>query len=100
FTIHACVDAWAASGEMDYYRAAVKLADAMIAKFHDPAGGFFDAPADAGGATLGALGARRKPLQDSPTPAGNPAAAAALLRLEELSGRTQYREIAQNTLAS
>ncbi len=100
FTIHACIDAWVASGEMDYYRAAVKLADAMISKFHDPAGGFFDAPADAGGAALGALGARRKPLQDSPTPAGNPAAAAALLRLEELSGRAQYREIAQDTLAS
>ena len=36
---------------------------------------------------LGALTARRKPLQDSPTPAGNPTAAAALLRLEALSGR-------------
>ena len=33
---------------------------------------------------LGALTARRKPLQDSPTPAGNPTAAAASLRLEEL----------------
>jgi uncharacterized protein YyaL (SSP411 family) len=46
------------------------------------------------------LGARRKPLQDSPTPAGNPTAASALLRLEELSGRAEYREIAQDTLGS
>ena len=49
---------------------------------------------------LGALGARRKPLQDSPTPAGNPTAASALLRLEALSGRQEYREIAEDTLAS
>jgi len=49
---------------------------------------------------LGALAARRKPLQDSPTPAGNPTAASALLRLEALTGRAQYREIAEATLAS
>ena len=41
-----------------------------------------------GDSPLGALAARRKPLQDSPTPAGNPTAASALLRLEALSGRT------------
>jgi uncharacterized protein YyaL (SSP411 family) len=99
FTIHACVDAWMASGEMSYHRAAVKLADAMIARFHDSAsGGFFDSAAG-GEIPLGALSARRKPLQDAPTPAGNSTAAAALLRLEALGGRSQYREIAENTLA-
>src|SRR6266568_3529339 len=35
FTVHACVDAWIASGEMTYYTAAIRLADAMIARFHD-----------------------------------------------------------------
>jgi hypothetical protein len=49
---------------------------------------------------LGALSTRRKPLQDSPTPAGNPTAASALLRLETLSGIARYREIAEDTLAS
>jgi uncharacterized protein YyaL (SSP411 family) len=39
-------------------------------------------------------------LQDSPTPAGNPTAASALLRLETLSGRKEYRDIAEDTLAS
>jgi hypothetical protein len=102
FTVHACIDAWFAGGEMNYYRAAVKLADAMIARFCDPtAGAFYDAAAPQdGAAALGALGARRKPLQDSPTPAGNPTAASALLRLEALSGRREYREIAEDTLAS
>jgi len=101
-TIHACVDGWLASGEMRFYRAALTLADTMIARFHDPvSGAFFDAAASAdGSAPLGALSARRKPLQDSPTPAGNPTAASALLRLEALTNRTQYREVAEDTLES
>jgi uncharacterized protein YyaL (SSP411 family) len=102
FTVHACIDGWFASGEMSYYDAAVKLADAMIARFHDrTAGAFYDTFTPEGGAApLGVLGARRKPLQDTPTPAGNPTAASALLRLEALSGRKQYREIAEDTLES
>jgi uncharacterized protein YyaL (SSP411 family) len=102
FTIHACIDAWFASGKMDFYFAAQKLADAMIARFYDrTAGAFYDSaiPAD-GVVLLGALSARRKPLQDSPTPAGNPTAAAALLRLETLSGRKEHRQVAEHTLAA
>jgi len=100
FTIHACIDAWFATGKMSFYRVAVKLADAMIARFYDRStGAFYDAAAPAAGVSaLGALAARRKPLQDSPTPAGNPTAAHALLRLEALSGRKEFREIAEYTL--
>jgi uncharacterized protein YyaL (SSP411 family) len=74
----------------------------MIDRFYDrAAGAFYDtaAPQD-GQMPLGVLAARRKPLQDTPTPAGNPAAASALLRLEPLSGRREYREIAEDTLSS
>jgi uncharacterized protein YyaL (SSP411 family) len=39
-------------------------------------------------------------VQDAPTPAGNPTAASALLRLETLSGRREYRQIAEETLES
>lgn len=100
-TVHACLDGWLASGERRYYEAAITLADAMIARFYDRTGGaFFDTANADGAAPLGALTARRKPLQDSPTPAGNAAAAAALLRLEELSGRSEYREMAEDTLES
>ena len=102
FTIHACMDAWFAAGEMRFYNAAIKLADAMIARFYDRvSGAFYDsALPEAGAIPLGALSARRKPLQDSPTPAGNPTAASALLRLEALSGRAAYRDIAEDTLES
>jgi uncharacterized protein len=103
FTANACIDGWMASGEMKYYRAAVAVADAMIEQFHDAsAGGFFDISAPLNAVPtempLGALITRRKPLQDSPTPAGNPTAATALLRLEALSGEKEYREIAEGTL--
>jgi hypothetical protein len=87
---------------MNLYLAAVKLADSMIDRFYDrTAGAFYDAAAPQPGAVpLGALGARRKPLQDTPTPAGNPTAVAALLRLETLSGRQEYRDVAEDTLGS
>jgi uncharacterized protein YyaL (SSP411 family) len=101
FTIHACIDGWLAGAELRYYNAAVTLADAMIARFYDrTAGAFFDSAIAEGAVPLGALSTRRKPLQDSPTPAGNPTAASALLRLEALSGRAVYREIAEDTLDS
>ena len=102
FTVHACVDAWLSTGKIAYYRSAMTLANAMVDRFFDRTAGAFadtalDLPEDG---KLGALTARRKPLQDAPTPAGNPTAAAALLRLEALSGRQEFREIAEDTLGS
>jgi uncharacterized protein YyaL (SSP411 family) len=98
FLIHACIDAWQATGDMRYYSAAMEIGEAMIERFYDATGGgFFDTETPKED-VLGALVARRKPLQDTPTPAGNPAAAAALLRLEALSGRTDFREKAEDTL--
>jgi hypothetical protein len=100
FLIHACVDAWEATGEMRYYEPAMALAEAMVERFYDSEhGGFFDTEKHSGD-KLGALAARRKPMQDSPTPAGNSTAAAALLRLEALSGRADFRAKAQDTLAA
>jgi uncharacterized protein YyaL (SSP411 family) len=100
FTVHACLDAWMANGNINFYRVARVIADSMIAGFYDEtAGAFFDSALNTDGKPpLGALGARRKPLQDSPTPAGNPVAAAALLRLEELSGEKKYLDVAEKTL--
>jgi uncharacterized protein len=100
FSIHACIDGWFASGRMEFYRAAVTLADAMITRFYDREAGAFYDTAGNGTGKLGALAARRKPMQDAPTPAGNPTAASALLRLEALSGRKEYREVAEDTLES
>jgi uncharacterized protein len=97
FVANAALDAWEATGEMRYFESASAVADAMLARFYDATGcGFFDTEArpDA----IGALSARRKPLQDAPTPAGNAVAATVLLRLAALTGREVYETRAQETL--
>lgn len=102
----ACIDAWQATADLRYYASAEKIAAAMIARFHDPInGGFFDTPQNEFAAdSLGVLSARRKPLQDAPTPAGNSLAAMLLLRLTELNGRAEasgqedWRSIAEGAL--
>jgi hypothetical protein len=100
FLATAALDAWEATGEMSYFHAAQELADAMLARFYDKVGdAFFDTELVEGAAQpIGALSARRKPLQDSPTPAGNSIAAALLLRLHALTGREEYRTRAEDTL--
>ncbi len=92
----AAVDAWEATGELRYFSAALGLGEAMVARFFDAErGGFFDTEGKDG---LGALSARRKPLQDAPTPAGNAVGAGLLLRLAEVTGREDFRERARATL--
>ncbi|WP_245817944.1 thioredoxin domain-containing protein [Granulicella rosea] len=100
FPGHAALDAWEATGELRYFDVALALGKAAIAKFYDAAGSaFFDTEAPAEDEVpLGALSVRRKPLQDSPTPAGNSVAAALLLRLEALTGREEFAAKAQATL--
>jgi uncharacterized protein YyaL (SSP411 family) len=102
FTVHACVDAWLSTGRIAYYRSALTLASAMVVRFFDrTAGAFVDTALDIDlDSKLGALTASRKPLQDAPTPAGNPTAAAALLRLEALSGNPEFRAIAETVLGT
>jgi uncharacterized protein len=86
-TTLACLDAYEATGDLSYFKIARAIGDAMIARFFDAtSGGFFDAEPAGEGKSLGVLGTRRKPLQDSPTPAGNPMAAIGLLRLHHYTG--------------
>ncbi len=102
FTAVACLDAYEATADLSYFHFAQRIADKMIAGFFDPAsGGFFDSavPADRAPEPLGVLGTRRKPFQDSPTPAGNSMAAIALLRLYHYTNQSGYREKAEQTLA-
>jgi hypothetical protein len=100
FTISACLNAWSVTGELRYYSIAKQMADRMIADFFDGTAFFDTAKPSPGSTPPGALAARRMPLQDAPTPAGNPSAVSAILRLYELSGDEAYRKIAEETLAS
>ncbi len=97
----ATLDAWEATGELRYFNVAKQLADTLLARFYDTAeGGFFDTAQGDETPRLGALAARRKPLQDAPTPAGNPVAASLLLRLHALTNEIIYRQHAEETLAT
>ncbi len=99
FTVLACLDAYEATADLSYFKFAQAIADAMIARFYDgTSGGFFDSEPAADGKSLGVLATRRKPLQDSPTPAGNPMAAIALARLHHYTDGGGYRDKAEQTL--
>src|SRR5258708_27213780 len=74
-----------------------QITDQMIVRFYDSvSGGFFDA--ERASESLGVLNTARKPFQDSPTPAGNPVAAIALLRMHGYTDEPGYRDKAEATL--
>ena len=98
FTAIACLDAYETTADLSYFNFARRIADAMVERFYDAGqGGFFDVET-ASASEVGALAARRKPFQDSPTPGGNSAACIALLRLHSYTNEERYREIAGKTL--
>jgi uncharacterized protein YyaL (SSP411 family) len=99
-TANACLDAYESTADLSYYNFARRIGDAMVERFFDPvSGGFFDtSTAQSSETKLGVLGSRRKPFQDSPTPAGNPVAAIVLLRLYAYTNNGDYRQQAERTL--
>jgi uncharacterized protein len=99
YTTLACLDAYEVTGNLHYLRHSEEIAGRMIAGFHDEeGGGFFDLDHSSSQNAVGALSTRRKPFRDSPTPAANPAAAIALLRLHALNGNERMHKMAQSTL--
>jgi uncharacterized protein YyaL (SSP411 family) len=100
FTAAACIDAYEATADLSYFNFAHRIGDAMVERFFDPvSGGFFDTakiPSDQ--KVLGVLGTRRKPFQDSPTPAGNSVAAIALLRLYAYTNDKRLHDQAEQTI--
>jgi uncharacterized protein YyaL (SSP411 family) len=99
FTVLACLDAYEATSDLRYFASAEEIAGRMISGFYDETGGgFFDLDNAPDAESVGALTSRRKPFQDSPTPAGDPAAALALLRLHALNGDARLHERAEDTL--
>jgi uncharacterized protein YyaL (SSP411 family) len=100
FTVIACLDAYEATTDLSYFKFAGRIADAMVAQFFDPvSGGFFDTgKTSSDEKVLGVLSTRRKPFQDSPTPAGNSMAAIALLRLHAYTNDKNLRDKAEQTI--
>jgi len=89
------VQLYAATFESRWLVAARRLSDDMIGLFADVEWhGFFATGADAP-----ALLVRMRDLEDQPTPSGSSQAAFVLVRLAGLTGRTDYLELAERTLA-
>ncbi len=97
FAAGALLDAYEATLDRRYFDHAERAMRLAIEKFGDAeGGGFFDRAADA--PPIGGLDVRRKPLQDSPTPGANSAAAIVLERLYGFTGNTLYKDWAGRTL--
>ncbi len=97
FGVLALLDAYEATLEPRYFRAAQRTMDLTIDRYGDTErGGFFDRAADA--PPMGGLEVRRKPFQDSPTPSANSIAAIALIRMHSYTSDGRYRSFAQKTL--
>jgi uncharacterized protein len=96
FAAGTLLDAYEATLDQRYFQTAERAMNLVIERFGDSEGGFFDRAKDA--APMGGLDVRRKPLQDSPTPAANPVAAIVLDRLYAYTGERAYREWSEKTL--
>ena len=93
----ALLDAYQATLQKKYFDVSERLMQRAIEQYWDDKdGGFFDVPSSRSG--LGALATKRKPFQDSPTPAANPAAALVLERLYHFTENALYREKAEAIL--
>ena len=76
-----------------WFATARALMDRVLARFADPAGGFFDTADD-----HERLVTRPKDPQDNAVPSGNAMAALVLLRLAAWTGEARYREAAERAI--
>jgi uncharacterized protein YyaL (SSP411 family) len=85
--VDALTELYQATFEPKWLEAALRLAEGMLARFTDPAGGdFFSTAAD-----HRHLIARAKETYDGSTPSGNAMAVTGLLKLSRLTGRDDLR---------
>jgi uncharacterized protein YyaL (SSP411 family) len=97
FGVVALLDAYEATMDAKYFRAAQQTMDLTIEKHGDgEGGGFFDRASDA--PPMGGLEVRRKPFQDSPTPGTNSVAVMALARMHAYTDNAKYHDWALRTL--
>lgn len=90
FLAQGLADLYAATKDERWRRWAERLADALLERFQDPAGGFFLTSADAADVPL----VRIKEDGDSVIPSAASMAALAMLRLADWTGREDFRRAA------
>jgi uncharacterized protein YyaL (SSP411 family) len=95
---HAClaegfIALYEATFDERWFVEARRLADEILDRFRDPAGGFFDTASD-----HETLVARPRDSQDNAVPSGGSMAATVLLRLAALTGVGAYRDAAEEAI--
>jgi len=93
FLIAALLDCYEATFDPKWISVSLELADDLVARFTDPAGGFFTTASD-----HEQLIARPKDAHDGSVPAGNGVAAESLLKLARFTGRNDLAIVAEGTL--
>ena len=88
---------FSASGDTRWVGVAQELLDAVLDRFADGSGGFFDTADDQTDAVLARIRRPRDPA-DGPTPSGQAAAAGALVTLAALTGSARHRDAAERAL--
>jgi uncharacterized protein YyaL (SSP411 family) len=78
-----------------WFATARSLCDAILERFSDPDGGFFDTATD-----HERLVTRPKDTQDNATPSGSSAATLVLLRMAAITGESRYRDAAERALTT
>ena len=95
FLLEALLTLYEASFDERFFSWARRLADEILARFHDrERGGFFVTSVDAEPLIM-----RRKDLEDHPTPSGSSSASLGLLRLAALTGESAYEQAALGAIA-
>ena len=85
------------TGEASWLGHAGDLLEAVLTRFPDEAGGFYDTAEDETDAVLARM-TRPRDVGDGPAPAGQAAAAGALLTYAALTGSARHREAAEAAL--
>ncbi len=84
-----------ATFEERWFTTARALAEAILERFADPEGGFFDTATD-----HERLITRPRDVQDNATPSGGAVATLVLLRLAAFTGEGRYRDAAEHAIAT
>jgi hypothetical protein len=89
------IELYEATGEIQWLRGAIRIADDMLSGFWDSErGGFYDTPAGDDSILV-----RLREQHDGAEPSGNAVAATVLLRLSELTGNPEWHRKAEEVLA-
>ena len=89
----AALDAWEATGVMEWLDWTLRIAERVWRDYADDDGGLFDVAAGASGEGLVPI--RAKSIQDAPTPSGNGTAGILAARLHVITGDTRWRSRAE-----